>query len=371
MQKCIGVINGGLIGNEFGPLCNTRPAYMLPFAGRYRLIDIALSNMANNDFSNVVLYGGKLLRSTLDHIGNGKPWELNRRRNGLVMFPPSFRKEKEASNEIKAYYDTLRFYEDSKEKYLFFVDPMIANKTDLTDPYEEFREKDYDVMLFYKSVEDPLGKYIHADKLIFNGDNRLKNIGTNLATEDVFNLLAQIGFMKKDVFISIIKECMEEGDAFTLKDALRHRLNQLNVGVYKMKSFIIPIRDIRTYYDANMRLLDRELYDHIFFENGLVLTKSKDEPSALYLKESKVENSLVANGCVIEGEVENSIIFRGVRIGKGAIIKNSILFQDSIIKPGAVVVNSILDKNVYVKEQVSLVGTKIHPYIVEKNLVVE
>lgn len=371
MQNCIGVILGEMSSEKYGSLSKTRPAYMLPYGGRYRLIDFTLSNMANNDFSNVLLYAGTNMRSTLDHVGNGKPWELNRRRSGLVIFPSKYNADERDIDEIEICYNTLPFYENAKEETIYFVDPMIIDKEDLTEPYEKYKEEDYDVLLFYKDIEDSLGKYIGERKLIFNNEGELSNIGINLGTEEKFSMLVRLGFVKKDIFIDIIKKTKENRSEKKLVDAIANKIGKLKVGLYKQGEEIEIIRDLKDFYESSMRLLDKDKYNSIFYENGVVLTKSKDEPSARYGETSNVSNSLVANGCIIEGQVENSIIFRGVTIEKDAIVKNSILFENTVIEKDAVVINVITDKLVTIKEGVSLVGSYDNPYVIEKNLVIE
>ena len=371
MQKCIGVIIGGKSSDKYGPLCKTRTAYMLPYGGRYRLIDFTLSNMANNDFSNVLLYAGQNVRSTLDHVGNGKPWELNRRRNGLVIFPTKVTNVYGSNCEIDIFYDTLQFYNDAKEEYLYFVDPMIIDKEDLTDPYERFIKEDLDVMLFYINQKDSLGKYIGESKLIFDEDGNLINIGENLGIQEEFPMMTRVGFMKKDVFVRLVKISKEDKSATNLTDAISKNISDLKIGTYKEEGYTEIIRGLKSYYESNMKLLDMDNYDQLFYKNGVVLTKSKDEPSTLYNEGSKVSNSLIANGCIIDGQVENSIIFRGVKIEKGAIIKNSILFQKTTVEKDAIVINSIIDKLARIKTGVSIVGSQTVPYVIEKNLIVE
>ncbi|MDO5017801.1 MAG: glucose-1-phosphate adenylyltransferase subunit GlgD [Lagierella massiliensis] len=371
MQDCIGVIIGGKSNDKFSSLCKTRPAYMLPFAGRYRLIDFTLSNLANNDLSNVLLYGGSNLRSTLDHIGNGKSWELNRRRNGLLIFPEVKSSVVADSAEIGMFFETLKFFEDAKEEYLYFVDPMVIDKEDLTEAYDRMVYEDLDVLLFYVEQEDSLGKYIGERKLIFDENGNLKKIGTNLGTEESFPMLIRDGFMKKEVFIKLVKKSVEKSDAKTLLQAISNNLTDLKVGIYKEDTGVEIIRDLKSFYDANMKLLEQDLYDKLFYENGVVLTKSKDEPSTFYGENAKINNSLIANGCKIDGYVENSIIFRGVEVKQGAVIKNSILFQKTKVERDAVVVNAITDKGACICEEVSIAGSRTAPYVVEKYFVVE
>lgn len=140
----------------------------------------------------------------------------------------------------------------------------------------------------------------------------------------------------------------------------------MKVITYEHKGNVDEINNVAKYYRASMNLLDKDISQDTFFDGGLVYTRSKDEPPTLYTDDSLVENSIVANGCVIEGTVTNSIIFRGVNIKKGAVIKDSIVMQKSVIEEDAYIVKSILDKNVTIDEKVTIVGTISNPYIVEK-----
>lgn len=371
MQDCIGIITGGKSTDRFSSLCKTRPAYMLPFAGRYRLIDFTLSNLANNDLSNVLLYGGGNLRSTLDHIGNGKSWELNRRRNGLIIFPEIKSSIANENTEMGMFFETLKYFEDSKEEYLYIVDPMAIDKEDLTKAYDRMVNENLDVLLFYVEQEDSLGKYIGEKKLIFDEDKKINKIGTNLGTEESFPMLIREGFIKKEVFIKLVKKSVENSDSKTLLEAISNNMDNLDIGIYKQDSSVELIRDLKLFYDVNMKLLNQDFYNKLFYDNGVVLTKSKDEPSTSYGENAKINNSLIANGCKIDGYVENSIIFRGVEIKSGAVIKNSILFQNTVIGKEAVVVNTITDKGAYIKDEVSIAGSRTAPYVVEKYFVVE
>lgn len=164
----------------------------------------------------------------------------------------------------------------------------------------------------------------------------------------------------------IVKTSMEKGDNNYLKQAIINNKNQYKINSFEFKGHIENIRNLKSYYDANLNLLNKKLSHEIFFERGTVYTKSKDEPPTLYTETSDVENSLIANGCIIEGSVENSIIFRGVNVGKGAIVKNSILMQKSEVKEGAIVVNTIMDKYTTIGKGIRIAGSSVMPYVVEK-----
>lgn len=348
MDKCIGVINSGQNKETYGGLCDTRPDYMLPYSGRYRIIDYSLSTMTNNSIQNVVIYGKAHIRSTLDHIGNGQPWELNRKRNGIFIFPPIY-ESSIARNEINSYYQTLTFYEESSANNIFIADPMTITSLNLRTPFDKFIEEDLDVLFLYKSQEDKDALLLQSPKITLDKNGRLFNISINLGTQDRFNLFLGKYFIKKELFIKIIKESVEKGDSSTLVEAILKRMDSLKIGLYEVTDHVEVIKDLRTYFSSSMNLLNREIFNKIYSREKMIYTKSKDEPSSLYNPGCRVTNSLVANGCKISGQVENSIIFRGVQIGKNSIIRNSILMQDTVVGENSILVNVISDKFVKIK----------------------
>nr|WP_300002034.1 glucose-1-phosphate adenylyltransferase subunit GlgD [Tissierella sp.] len=368
MDRCIGIINGGDNENNFGGLCKHRPVYMLPFAGRYRLIDFTISNMVNNGIKSVAIYTGKKMRSTMDHIGNGNPWDLNRRFNGLFLFPPILENDYGLyTGDVHQYHSTEPFFEHAKEKYVFICNPNIIAKVDLAEAFKCFTETDADVTLIYKKQIDDDGDFINKNKIIIDKDGNLKSMGINLGTESEFNLSLEMGFLKKEIFLEIVRGSVERGDTTSLKDALLQNKDKYKINTYRFDGHVENISDLKNYYDANLNLLKEDIAEETFYKNGSVFTKSKDEPSTWYGKDSKVQNSLVANGCIIDGNVQNSIIFRGVKIGKDAVVRNSIVMQKSVIEKDAIVVNSILDKYTCIEEGANIAGNASMPYVIEKN----
>ena len=365
MKNCLGIINGGNESNNYGGLCNHRPVYMLPFGGRYRLVDIPISMMVNHGIRTVAIYTGEKIRSTMDHLGNGKPWDLNRRFNGLFLFPPA---EGDFNRgDLAQYHSTEEFFDRTSEDYVFISHPHILAKVDLTKIFNDFIQSKADIGLVYKEVKDPDGELINSPKIHIDEEGRLLNIGMNLGTESQFNLYLQMAFLKKDVLMELVKSSLEKANLHTLRDAILDNKDRYNIRAFQHKGHIENIRDLKSYYDANLNLFKYKISQDLFFEGGQIFTKTKDEPSTLYKEGSLVQNSIVANGCIIEGSVENSVIFRGVKIGKGAVVRNSIVMQKSEIQDNAVVVNSILDKYVHIEEGVNIVGNSAIPYVVEKN----
>ncbi|MFW5648247.1 MAG: glucose-1-phosphate adenylyltransferase subunit GlgD [Candidatus Alkaliphilus sp. MAG34] len=370
LEGCLGIISFEDIGNEFGALCKNKPVYMLPFAGRYRLVDFTISNMINHGLCTIAVYTGRKVRSILNHLGDGKPWDLNRKTSGLSIFPPLFDEEKRRSSDIYQYHTTEEFFTDSKAEYILIANPNIISKVNLTKVFEHFLDTGADITVVYKKQRNGDSGYINADSLIIGNDGRFINIGVNLCSKSEFNLFMNMAFIKKGVFLDIVRMVMETGEDIYFKQAIVNYKDMYKINSYEFEGHIEYIRGIKSYYDANMNLLDKKIYKELFLEGGTILTRSRDEPSTFYVTNSKVRNSLVANGCIIEGEVEDSILFRGVKVERNAVVKNSILMRGAVVKENSVLINTILDKHVIVKKGVNIVGIKSNPYTIEEDMVV-
>jgi len=370
IENCLGIINFEEINDNFGGLCKTRPAYMLPIGGRYRLVDFSLSNMVNHGIKTVLLYTGEKVRSTMDHIGDGKPWELNRRLSGLLIFPPQYDDDKKRTGDIYQYHMTREYLLSSKEEYIFLINPNVLSKVDLSQAFDHFIKTDADMTIFYKEQKNHRDEYINTDKLILDKDGKLLNMGVNLGANESFNQFMFMGFIKKTVFLEIVRDTMETGEDYYFKQAMMKFNHRYKINTYEFKGHVDTIKDVESYYNANMNLLDDDIFKELFVHGGTILTKAKDEPPTLYAEGSNVSNSLIANGCIIEGYVENSILFRGVKVGKNAIVKNSILMQKCIIEEDAILVNSILDKYVKLESGARIAGSKSNPHTIGKNSVI-
>lgn len=369
MKDCTGIIISTRDDSAYGELTTRRPDYMIPFGGRYRMIDFSLSNMSNHNLHNVLLYAGQNVRSTLDHIGNGEDWELNRRTNGLVINPATIDELSKLNSEIQTYFDSMTYFEHLETDHIYIEDPMVIAKVDLKEAFTCYRDHDYDAMLLYKKADDQEGFYVGQRKLILDADGSILNLGMNLGTSPEFNLYLDRLFIKTEVFNDLVKDSIEKGSAKTLARAIINHKSELKIGTYPVPGHVEVVSDIDAYYRANMHLLDTEVYDELFDQGGMVYTKSKDEPSTMYKKSAKVGHSLIANGCLIDGQVENSVLFRGVVIKPGAIVRNCILNQSTVVEENAVVINTVTDKYARIESGVTVSGAPNNPYIVGKNKV--
>lgn len=368
MENCLGVILNENLDENFSTLCEHRPSYMLPYAGRYRILDFALSGMVNHKINNIVLYTGEKMRSAMDHIGSGKPWELNKRFSGLKLFSPRYSENPSTrKNQVAQLYNTLTFYEEAKEDYIFLMKPNILAKVDLDAAFREFVAADADISLIYKKEVDVKGKCVNCDKLHFTEEGLFREIGINLGIDEEFDHFIGMGFIKKDVFIDLIRALTERKISPNIKEAISIYRDHFKIITYEYEGKIERIKDIESFFKSNMNLLEEDNYLDMFFNNGTILTKSKDEPPTSFTESSNITNSMVANGCKIEGTVENSVIFRGVTIKKGAVVKNSIIMQKAVIGENAHVENAIFDKGSSIGAGLTISGSSKIPYILAKS----
>ena len=368
MKNCLGIINLSEIDNNFGVLCQSRPTSMLPFAGRYRVLDFILSNMVNSGITGIGIFTGNKVRSVMDHLGSGRPWDLDRKINGLFLFTPTYdyTSTYKRVGDLDLFYQNNSFIKYAKQEHLFLSKSYMVANIDLNEAYQKFLDSDSDICMIYKPVEDIEHAFIGCDMIHLDKKGEFESVGTNLGKNDKFNLSLEMYFMKKEIYFDILFDAIEKGSANFLKQALFNNLHKYKVTTQRFDGHVSCINNIKNYTEANFAILDSEISNDLFFKNGQIFTKVKDEPSTYYKSHAKVKNSFIANGCQIDGYVENSIIFRGVKIEKGAIVKNSIIMQKADIEKNVHLNHVILDKRAKISTGVTLIGEPNNPYIAGK-----
>ena len=344
-----------------------------PFAGRYRMVDFILSSMVNCGIDNVSLIVRKNYHSLMDHLGSGREWDLTRKYGGLNIVPPF------ASNTVKVYNgriealaSILDMLKDAREKYVVMSDANLAVNFDFTAMLEQHIESGADVTIAYKKQEIPAGmkKPFDITKDLYytfelDADGRIRQLRINPEDEGVHNLSMNIYIIEREFLVHMISEAYSKGMVYFDRDLLAPNLDHLNVRGFEFNGYLARISDIKSYFDENMKLLKDENLDGLFGGNP-IYTKIRDDNPTRYIQGSKAKNIMSADGCIIEGEVENSILFRGVRIAKGAKVKNCVLMQDTIVGEGANVEYVITDKNVTISAGKEIKGADSFPVYVAK-----
>lgn len=369
MNDVMGVLNLSENNRDIQELTIVRPISAIPFGGRYRIIDFALSNFVNADISNVSIFTNDKYRSLQDHISNGKHWDLDRKNDGLFMFNPIMDEYGPVHyrGDIHNFKMTMDYFKRSKQNYVILSSSYMLCNVDLREFYEFHKESNVDITIMYKSVNKDLDRFINCDVLNIDSNNNILSFGKNKCTKDKLDISMEIYILKKDLLISILEEMIATGRNEYLREGLHERVKNYKFNAYKFEGYLSCINNIENYYKSSMDLLDVNIARELFFKNGPIYTKIKDEPPVKYGKNSKAKNSLIANGCVIEGEIENSIVSRRVKIGKNCTIKNSILMQKCEIEDDVYLENVILDKNVLVTKGKELIGGVKNPLVIKKN----
>ena len=377
-MTAVGLIFSNIHDNTIPELTRKRTLGSVPFGGRYRLIDFTLSSMVNSGISKVGVVTHNNYQSLLDHLGNGKDWDLARRSGGIKILPPyitSF--ENAASNKyyssrLEALMGTVNFLNRCEEDYVVMSDCDVICNIDLNKVIESHIESNAAITFIVKKAD--IAGHNENEKVCaveFDENNNLTEIAERKINEGVSNIYINMMVVKRDYLLNVIQEAIARGYKSFLYDVIIRNIGKENYKVYNYDGWYAQIGSLESYFECSMKLLDNDARARLFgIKNYPILTKVRNSAPTRYCEGAKVINSVVAEGCIIEGTVENSIIFSGVHVGKGAVVRNSILFQDSYVCPDATLNCVIADKNVMIKDGRTLSGHSSMPFYIGKDVTV-
>ena len=370
-KSALGLIFPNTYDSTIPELTNVRLMASIPFASRYRLVDFMLSSMAGSDINNISLLVQKNYLSLMDHLGAGREWDLVRKNGGLHLFPPNVERTSTVyTGRVSAIAGILQFLKEQKEKYVVMADTNTVANVDFKAMIEAHIASGADVTCAYNEQEIPLGYLSMRNEKGFYytyriEEGRVTKINVNVKTECVHNLAMNMFVIDRELLIRLINDAFVIGLKHWDRDVLLNQVDTLNIQGYKFEGYVARITGMKDYFNENMKLLDDANLDALFSGNE-IHTKIRDDNPTRYIAGAKSVNSMAADGCVIEGEVENSILFRGVKVGKGAVVKNCILMQDTVIEAGATVEYLIADKEVTVTSGKEVKGTCDYPVYIAK-----
>ena len=371
-MSAAGIIFSNIHDENISELTRIRTIASVPFGCRYRLIDFALSNMVNSNISNINVITSTNYNSLFDHLGSGKDWDLSRRSGGLKIFPPNMLAQRGYTA-----YDTrlgtlktlLGVIESMRDDYVVLSDCDVICNIDFGDVIDEHIKNGADMTLVVKNMKvdretAKINSFVKSDE---NG--RITDIIVRpndfKGTGDMILNMVVIG--RKYLYDIICDAQLRNYTSFTV-DIIARGLKKKNYMIYRCDGHFACISSLEHYFAENMALInDKNVYNELFgVRDRPIYTKVRNSAPTYYGDDSKVVNSLVADGCVIDGEIENCILFRGVKIGRGAKVKNSILFQDDYIGEDVSLAYVIADKNVVIRDGRTLAGCEKLPFYIEK-----
>lgn len=363
MGNVIGLLSTNYTGERYGKLIEERPVASIPFGGRYRLIDFPLSSMVNSGIDTVGVITPSNYRSLADHLNMGREWGLNKKQGGMFMLPGAVHglKDLHARFSLRDVILNRQFFLRADEDTVLICAANRVYNMDFRPAIVQHEKSGAAVTLIYKNVqhgETSTGLFLNISP---SGQVR----GISETAQGEANCFLDCLLIRRTLVLDFI-ECYQNLGYIDIMDIIAANLSQIQVETWRYAGYEHAVDHARDYMKVSLDLLRPEVQAELFQEDRPVLTKTQDSPPAKYLPGANVTNSLVAASCILAGTVENSILFRSVEIGQGAVVRNSVLMQHCIISPGAVVENVICDKYVTISPDVKLSGSEANPFLIGK-----
>lgn len=369
-MRALGIILAGGNSNRMRELSNKRAVAAMPVAGSYRSIDFALSNMTNSHIQRVAVFTQYNSRSLNEHLSSSKWWDFGRKQGGLFVFTPTITNTNSYwyKGTADALYQNIGFLKESHEPYVVIASGDGIYKIDYNRVLEYHIEKGADITVVCKDLAGDPAQLERFGVIKTNEDGQIKDFEEKPLVAD--STVASIGVyvVRRRQLIELLEECAREERTDFVKDILIRHKNVKKIYAYKMDTYWSNISDVDAYFKTNMDFLNKDIRDYFFKQYPDVYSKVDDLPPAKYNRGSEVNNSLISSGCIINGTVENSVLFKEVFVGNNCVIKNSIILNDVYIGDNVYIENCIVESRDTIRANSSHVGEngKIK-IVVEKN----
>ncbi|SHI48360.1 glucose-1-phosphate adenylyltransferase subunit GlgD [Propionispora hippei] len=371
-MDAMGIINLNDPDGYIHELTQYRPPAGVPFGGRYRLIDFPLSNLVNSGITNVGILIQHKYRSLMDHLRSGKEWDLARKRDGLFLLPPatSAYPGEVHRGDVENFLSNMDYLIRNRQKYVVISGAITVCNMNYRQVIDYHEKRGADITIIYSEKDCSEEDASQSLMVEVDQDRRVVDMQVKPHVSHNKKLCMEMFVMEKKLLISLIRDCVSHGDYDFIKHCIIKNIGNLNMCGYPYNGYVARIHSLQSYYKHNMDLLKPEVWQELFFREGFIYTKVKDEPPSQYFESAETSNSLVSGGCRIAGKVENSILFRGVKVAEGAYVKNSIIMQKCEIAAGTVLENVVCDKDVQVAAGKHLRGDAHYPFVIKKGMVI-
>ncbi len=365
-SSVMGIVFSNMHDEFIHELTLSRTTASVPFGGKYRFIDFTLSNMINSNITHVGIIAKNNYRSLMDHVGSGKDWDLARKRGGLTILPPySISDSGIYKGNIEALSGIMEYMDYSKAEYVVLSDCCVITNIDLQEVVKKHIDTGAQITVVYKEVEAEENSndrvYLKIDK-----DNFAVDISSGENRKGYTKRYCNILVIKKSLLRTLVINFMRSEKYSIEEDILPTMCDGKSIYCFCQDSTVLDIRDIDSYMRANLSLLDKNVRADLFPADRPIYTKARDQVPTKFGIRSDVKNSLIGNGCIIEGTVRNSIIFRGVKIEKDAVVENSIIMQNTLVQSNAHLSYVISDKDVVFGNGRNICGHITYPIYIPK-----
>ena len=368
-SNAFGLIYTGETNPYLRDLALSRSVAAVPFGGRYRCIDFILSDLVNTGVTSVGLIAQKNYHSLMDHLGSGKEWDLHRKREGLFMLSPFMTKENTGlyRGSVDAIRSCLGYVRRNPQQYVILAGSHTIFNMTFNEMIAKHIETRANITMLYNDTDLTVSEEQNLDlRLIFDANGRVTEMELNPYTPRSIHRSCDVMILDKLLLEYLVEEAYSRGDYDLTRDILLKKCATLKIMGYRYDGYVARLDSVNEFFQHNLALLQPEVRNDLFNPSHPIYTKIKDEVSAKYGENALVKNSMLADGCVIEGTIENSIVFRGVSVKKGAVVKNSILMQGVSVGENCHLDHVILDKGVTIRDGRTLTGYDGFPIILKK-----
>ena len=366
-NNVLGLIFASINDSFVAELTKERTMGSIPFGGRYRLIDFPLSSMVNSGISEVGVITKSNYGSLMDHLGSGREWDLARKKGGLHLLPPFsqvgggvYRGRLEALNNV------WNFIDYAKSEYVVLANCDVITSIDFNKVVAQHAESEADITVVYAKGLYNAEKNTNTNILSIDEEENVTEILVHPDMAGECNICLDMFVMKTDFLKKIARDAGSKNQHSLIRDVLQLRKNEFVFKAYKHEGCFLRIDSLEAYYKMNLLLQEADVRKSLFNPEAPIYTKTGDNASVKYGLETSAKNSTIADGCTIEGTVENCVLFRGVKIGKGAVVKNCVLMQGTVVGENCQLECVVADKNVEISADRVLTGSEEFPLYLGK-----
>ena len=367
-MKAVGIILAGGSSNKLRELTKQRAAAAMPIAGSYRAIDFALSNMSKSGISKVAVLTQYKSRSLHEHLNSGKWWDFGRKYGGLFLFTPTITAENSFwfRGTADAIYQNIDFLKNCHEPYVVITSGDAVYKLDFEKVLQYHVEKKSDITVVCKELK--AGEDARRFGTVkMNEHMRIQDFEEKPMFAKSNIISTGIYVIRRRVLIDLIEQCVEDERYDFVKDILIRYKNLKRIYCYMMEDYRKNIATVDSYYKTNMDFLKSDIRKYFFKDYPEIYSKVSDLPPVKYNEGAVVKNSLIASGSIINGTVENSILFKKVFVGNNCVIKNSIILNDVYLGDNTYIENCIVESRDTIRANTRHVGENGVKVVIEKS----
>ncbi len=371
-MDAVGIILSNINDRTAPELTYDRTLASVHYGGKYRLIDFVLSSMVNSAVTEVAIVTKANYYSLMNHIGTGKEWDLSRKMGGIIVLPSYVYSGRNPmyNNRLEALMGIEKYLFECNEEYVILSDGDMVLNIDYDRVLKHHLQTGADITAVYQNTTIEDG--VKATQTVFKLDeeNRVTDIRIFAAPKDE-NVGLNTWFMRRTYLMNLVADAAAHGYTSFTREVLSPNLHEIKVIGYEYKGYFAYMDSVESYFAKNMELLCPEVREKLFkCPDRPIYTSIKDSPPTKYGNNAKIANSIIADGCIIEGTVENSILFRGVFVGKDTVVRNSIIMEDSVCGENSSLNYIVADKNVTLRNECMLSGQHSHPFYIKKGSIV-